>query len=80
MRSALLTAVGVPVIEPLDGSKLKPSGSVPDSKDQLYGACPPLAVRRALYVLLTRAVLRDFVKIPTALTTFICNFSETDPL
>ena len=39
----------MPVIAPVAESKDKPSGSVPDCNDQLYGFVPPVAVRVAEY-------------------------------
>jgi hypothetical protein len=41
--------VGVPEINPLEAVKLKPPGSAPALRLQLYGAVPPLAVKVALY-------------------------------
>lgn len=35
--------VGVPVMAPLDGSRLRPSGSAPPVTDHVYGAIPPAA-------------------------------------
>ena len=37
--------VGVPLMMPLLGSRVRPAGSVPELTDQLYGAAPPVAVR-----------------------------------
>jgi hypothetical protein len=36
-------AVGVPEIRPVDVFRLSPAGRLPETKDQMYGAVPPLA-------------------------------------
>src|SRR3990172_5132546 len=37
--------VGVPDMTPVEGSRAKPAGRVPDETDQVYGIFPPTAVR-----------------------------------
>ena len=36
-------AVGVPLMVPLDGSRVRPGGSAPEAIDHVYGAVPPEA-------------------------------------
>jgi hypothetical protein len=38
-----------PEIIPVEGSRVKPDGSEPALRDQIYGCLPPLAVRVELY-------------------------------
>lgn len=38
-------AVGVPLIMPVDEFSVKPAGRVPEVRDHLYGAVPPLTAR-----------------------------------
>jgi hypothetical protein len=45
---ALAAAVGVPMIAPVDAFRLRPEGSVPEERDQVYGVVPPVATRVAL--------------------------------
>ena len=44
---ALIAAVGVPLIAPVDGFRDSPAGSVPPVSVQVYGVIPPLAARFA---------------------------------
>ena len=37
-------AVGVPVIAPVEGFRVKPLGSVPVATENVYGATPPVTV------------------------------------
>jgi hypothetical protein len=41
VKSKVPGLVGVPVIAPSDGAKLRPGGNVPDATDQVNGAVPP---------------------------------------
>jgi len=45
--------VGVPLIAPLDGFSVKPVGSEPEVRLQVYGVIPPVAFSVAEYITLT---------------------------
>jgi hypothetical protein len=45
---ALEVAVGMPMIVPAEVFSVRPVGSVPLVRDQVYGAVPPVATRVAL--------------------------------
>lgn len=45
---ALAVAVGLPMIVPADAFSVRPEGSVPEERDQVYGVVPPVATRVAL--------------------------------
>jgi hypothetical protein len=45
VKDAVPLAVGVPEIRPVDVFRLSPAGRLPEIKDQLYGAVPPLDCR-----------------------------------
>ena len=43
MKFGLLTVVGVPLITPFAGLRLKPLGRFPENSDHVSGAVPPVA-------------------------------------
>jgi len=45
VKSEVPAAVGVPVMIPVESSRLKPAGSVPVVTDHVYGVTPPEAAR-----------------------------------
>ena len=49
MKLNVLSSVGVPEILPVEMSRFKPSGNVPENKLQEYGAIPPDAVKVTSY-------------------------------
>ena len=60
-------ADGVPEMAPVAAS-VKPTGSVPDSTLQVYGAVPPVAARLAAYATCTVPAVNDVVVIVTVVT------------
>jgi hypothetical protein len=48
VRLAVPTAVGVPEMVPVAAARLRPAGSVPLVRDQVYGVVPPVALSELL--------------------------------
>jgi len=48
--------VGVPVIAPVEGFKLRPGGSDPETIEYVKGAVPPITDSMALYAVPTVAL------------------------
>ena len=74
------TAVGVPVMAPVEAFKFKPAGKVPLVMDHVYGVVPPVAVSVALYATPTCPFGREVVAtvrvagviVSVTLSVFVC--------